>query len=75
MAKKKKRFSPADAVIAGVLAIAALLSLLPILNAVAVSFSSNALASAGIVTLYPLGFTLDSYSRILEEADFFRAFL
>ena len=75
MAKKRKRFSPADAVITGVLAIAALVSLLPILNAVAVSFSSNALASAGIVTLYPLGFTVDSYKRILEEADFFRAFL
>lgn len=64
----------ADTLIWGVLAVAALLSLLPVLNTIAISFSKNSLASAGVVTVYPLGFTLESYRRILDESAFFNAF-
>ncbi len=64
----------ADVLIYAVLVVVALVSLLPVLNTVAISFSKNSLASAGIVTLYPLGFTLESYKRILDESAFFNAF-
>ena len=64
----------ADIAIYGCLAVAALLSLLPVLNTIAISFSKNSLASAGIVSFYPLGFTLESYRRILDETAFFNAF-
>jgi putative aldouronate transport system permease protein len=63
-----------DAAIYIFLAVIALISLLPILNAIAVSFSNNAIASAGIVTVYPLGFNFESYKRILNEHAFLNAF-
>lgn len=49
-------------------------SLFPIINILAISFSSNAAAAAGVVTVYPVDFTLDSYSYILENPAFFRSF-
>jgi putative aldouronate transport system permease protein len=64
----------ADVLIYAVLAAMALLSVLPVLNTIAISFSKNSLASAGIVTFYPLGFTLESYRRILDDSAFFNAF-
>jgi putative aldouronate transport system permease protein len=64
----------ADGLIILLLAGIALLSILPVLNTVAISFSNNALASAGIVTVYPLGFTLESYKRIMDDSAFFNAF-
>jgi putative aldouronate transport system permease protein len=64
----------ADILIYSVLAAMALLSVLPVLNTIAISFSKNSLASAGIVTFYPLGFTLESYRRILDDSAFFNAF-
>ena len=51
-----------------------LASLFPILNILALSFSSNSAAAAGWVTVYPVDFTLDSYKYILENPSFFRAF-
>lgn len=50
------------------------ISLFPLLNILALSFSSNAAASAGWVTVLPVDFTLDSYAYILENPEFFRAF-
>lgn len=50
------------------------ISLFPLLNILALSFSSNGAASAGWVTIFPVEFTLDSYTYILENPDFFRAF-
>lgn len=50
------------------------ISLFPLLNILAISFSSNGAASAGWVTIFPVEFTLDSYTYILENPDFFRAF-
>lgn len=49
-------------------------SLFPLINILALSFSSNSAAAAGWVTVYPVDFTLDSYAYILENLDFFRAF-
>jgi putative aldouronate transport system permease protein len=64
----------ADVLIYATLVAVAALSVLPVLNTIAVSFSKNSLASAGIVTVYPLGFTLESYKRILDDSAFFNAF-
>lgn len=56
------------------LALVTCISLFPLLNILALSFSSSAAASAGWVTVIPVEFTLDSYTYILENPDFFRAF-
>jgi len=56
------------------LAIVTGISLFPLLNILALSFSSNGAASAGWVTVFPVEFTLDSYTYILENPEFFRAF-
>lgn len=57
------------------LTLVTLASLFPIINILALSFSSNSAAAAGWVTIFPVDFTLDSYTYILENPDFFRAFL
>lgn len=56
------------------LAVITIVSLFPIINILAISFSSNSAAAAGWVTIFPVDFTLDSYKYILENPDFFRAF-
>ncbi len=53
---------------------ATLLSLFPIIHVLALSFSSNAAAQAGWVTVYPVDFTLGSYKYILGKSEFFKAF-
>ncbi|WP_168120275.1 carbohydrate ABC transporter permease [Paenibacillus sp. HB172176] len=55
------------------LALLALLCIVPIINVLAVSFSSSAAASAGLVKLWPVDFTLRSYQYILTKPDFFQA--
>lgn len=65
----------ADILIYAAVAMIALLSLLPIINTVAISLSNSSKAAAGIVTFYPLGFNLESYKNILQEKAFFNSFL
>lgn len=48
--------------------------LLPILNTIAISFSDKASAMAGMVTFWPVNFTLTAYHAILEDEQFFRSF-
>ena len=48
--------------------------LLPIVNTLAISLSSQARAAAGDVGLWPLDFTLSSYQKLVAEATFLRAF-
>src|SRR4051812_46920469 len=55
-------------------ALIAFLSLLPVVNAVAISLSSSAAASAEKVYLWPVNFTLASYQQIVADADFIQAF-
>lgn len=43
----------------------ALICLLPLLNMVAISFSSSTAASANIVGIYPVNPTLESYTKLL----------
>ena len=63
-----------DGIIYAVLSLSALSCLIPILNAVAISFSDKASASIGAVFLWPVNFNLASYNAILEEKQFFQSF-
>jgi putative aldouronate transport system permease protein len=58
----------------GVLIFLALSCVLPIWYTLCVSLSQKAYASAGMVTLWPIGFNLNSYSMIMKDAKFFNAF-
>ncbi|MBM7564905.1 carbohydrate ABC transporter permease [Paenibacillus sacheonensis] len=51
----------------------ALLCLFPLVNVLAVSFSSSTAASAGMVKLWPVGFNLASYRFVLQKPEFMRA--
>jgi len=66
-----KLFNAANAVFLLVLAI---LCLLPLVNVLAVSFSSSAAASAGLVKLWPVDFTWKAYEYVLQKPEFLRAF-
>lgn len=54
---------------------AAIVCLLPIINVLAISFSSSAKASAGLVGLVPLEFNLQSYTYALTKPQFLTSFL
>lgn len=47
--------------------------LLPVINVFAISFSSNVAVTAGMVTFWPVEFTLKSYEYVAKKADFWRA--
>lgn len=57
------------------LTLAAFISLAPIVNTVALSFSDSAAASAGNVYFWPKGFTFASYQKILNDDAFISAFM
>ena len=63
----------ADVIIIAVMGIVALFCLLPILNVLALSFSSSAAAAAGKVKFLPVGFTLNAYEYALTKAQFIRS--
>jgi len=44
-----------------------LLCLLPLIQMLAISFSSSSAASAGLVNLVPVDFTLSSYKYIMQK--------
>ena len=48
------------------------ITLYPVVYLVAQSFSSDAAASAGKVTFYPIGFNVNTYKYILRDNQFFR---
>ncbi|WP_337101124.1 carbohydrate ABC transporter permease [Paenibacillus sp. YIM B09110] len=49
--------------------------LFPILNVLAISFSSKAAASAGQVSLWPVDFTMKSYAYVFNNESFLTSFL
>ncbi|GAK38395.1 carbohydrate ABC transporter permease [Paenibacillus urinalis] len=57
-----------------ILTILALLCLFPIVNILAISFSSSEAVKAGSVTFWPVDFTLSSYQYILEHKQFLNSF-
>jgi multiple sugar transport system permease protein/putative aldouronate transport system permease protein len=54
--------------------ILALLCLYPIWYALCLSISEKAAANAGLVTFYPIGFSLQSYKDIMRDMTFFNSF-
>lgn len=65
----------ATGVIYTILIVAAFLSVVPIINTIAMSLSSGTAASSGSVSLWPVDFTLDAYNKIINDSAFWRAFL
>lgn len=57
------------------LLLAAMTCILPIIHIAALSFSSNAAASAGWVKLWPIEPNLNSYKYVFERAQFWRSFV
>lgn len=58
-----------------ILSLLALSCLLPMIHILALSFSSSAAASSGMVGLLPVQFTTDSYKYVASKAEFWRATL
>lgn len=56
-----------------ILILTALSCVLPLLNVLAVSFSSKSPVEAGSVSFFPIGFTIDSYGYIFTSSQFFTA--
>ncbi|WP_311083218.1 carbohydrate ABC transporter permease [Paenibacillus polymyxa] len=52
----------------------ALICLLPLWNIVAISFSSSEAVSANAVGLVPVSFTTAAYTKIIDDAQFWRSF-
>lgn len=57
-----------------VLSLLALACILPMIHVVALSFSNNAVVSAGWVTLWPIRFTTTSYRYVIEKPLFWSSF-
>ena len=57
-----------------IVAVAAITCILPFINTIAVSLSSNYYADGGMVGFWPKGFTAKSYSYLLQNAPFWTAF-
>ncbi|TMV51875.1 carbohydrate ABC transporter permease [Paenibacillus mesophilus] len=55
------------------LAALALMCILPLVHVLAVSFSSNTAASAGLVKLWPIDFNTKSYEYVLRQEAFLRS--
>lgn len=64
-----------DWLIAAFLLALASTTLLPLINTLAISLSSKAAVSGGLVNLWPVGFNLYSYEYIIRDERFWRAFL
>ena len=56
-----------------ILAFLALIYILPLINILAISLSSNAAATAGLVKLLPVDFTLKSYEYVAKRAAFWKS--
>ena len=56
------------------LAILALICVFPFIHLLALSFSSDEFTKQGLVSVYPMGFTLDAYMILATKPEFFKAF-
>lgn len=62
-----------DTVVWLIVILMTLCCLLPLLNTLAISFSNNSAVNANQVGILPVGFTLDSYKKLLEDNQFWRS--
>jgi ABC-type glycerol-3-phosphate transport system permease component len=70
----RKKIGVYDVVVAVLLAVIGFTCLIPILNAIAISFSDKTSAAVGRVVFWPINFNVSSYIHILQEGRFFQAF-
>lgn len=70
----RKRMSVADWGLIIILLLITMISFAPIMHTISVSFSDQAKADSGLVTLWPNGFSLQSYQKILDDKQFFISF-
>ena len=61
-------------IIYGIVILLGLICLLPMLNILAISFSSSDAAAANIVGVVPVKFTTAAYNKIMEDRQFWRSF-
>lgn len=71
----KKKIKMMDIAIYLAVILLALACLLPLLNMLAISFSSSAAATAGRVGIIPVDFTWNSYAKLLKESQYWRSLL
>lgn len=57
------------------LCIIALVALVPLMNVLAMSFSSKAASDMNAVNLWPVGFTIDSWKYILSDTNLWKSFV
>lgn len=57
-----------------ILCMIAVIAIIPLLNVLAMSFSSKAAADMNIVNLWPVGFTFDSWKYILTDSGLWKSF-
>ena len=62
-----------DTVVWLIVILMTLCCLLPLLNTLAISFSNNSAVHANQVGILPVGFTLSSYKKLLEDNQFWRS--
>ena len=70
--RKKKKLTASERVIYGILLILALIVLFPVIYIISLSFSDTGAVSRGEVVLLPVGFNLDAYKYVLQDARFGR---
>ena len=73
MARNMKRIDLFTIINTIFLVTAALLCIIPLIHVAAMSFSSNAAAAAGKVTLWPVDFTLNSYNYVARRPAFWNS--
>jgi ABC-type glycerol-3-phosphate transport system permease component len=56
-----------DTIIYIILIVLAVITLVPLLNILAISLSDSAKVSAGLVTVYPIGFNLKTFEKIFQD--------
>ncbi|MFQ9163689.1 MAG: carbohydrate ABC transporter permease [Lachnospiraceae bacterium] len=73
--RKKKKLTASERVIYGILLILALIVLFPVIYIISLSFSDTGAVSRGEVVLLPVGFNLDAYKYVLQDARFGRSYI
>ncbi|MBW7459282.1 carbohydrate ABC transporter permease [Paenibacillus sepulcri] len=63
-----------DVLIVIILVVVALTCILPLWYTLAISFSTKSAAAGGQVSLWPVGFNLNSYKQLLQDNQFFVSF-
>jgi putative aldouronate transport system permease protein len=70
---RNKRFDAWDVIINVFVILISLACLLPLIHILAKSLSADAFVIANKVTLWPMGFTMEAYSKVLADASIIRS--